>query len=98
MDYFTIFTTILFLDRNNNSGFIACFRSFFGSQLNKYSTPLQFVGNSHSFGLTVDWLNKQIYFCGDLRVMAYDMSKENTRQLFTPESQCTDLAVDPYSR
>lgn len=98
MDYFTISATIFFLDRNNNSGFIACFRSFFRSQLNKYSTPLQFVGNSQGYGLTVDWLNKQIYFCGDLRVMAYDMSQENTRQLFTTVSACRDLAVDPYSR
>lgn len=77
---------------------VACFRYFFGHQLNKYSTPSNQELNSYYWGFTVDWLNNQIYFCESRSVMAYDMSSDNSSQLYTTDSECRDLAVDPYTR
>lgn len=78
--------------------FIACFRSFFGGLLNKYSTPLELEVNSNRWGLAIDWPNKQVYLCESRNVMAYDITSGNTRKLYTTDSACNDLAVDPYSR
>lgn len=77
---------------------MVCFRSFFGHKLNQYSTPLKFEVNSNKWGLTVDWLRNQIYFYENRRVVAYDMSIETTTHLYTTDSDCNDLAVDPFTR
>lgn len=77
---------------------IACFRSFFGYQLKKYTVPSKLEFNSNRWGVAVDWLNKQIYYYGNRNVMAYDISIETTTQLYTTSSPCYDLAVDPYTR
>lgn len=77
---------------------IACFRSFLSHQLKKYTVPSKLEVNPNGWGAAVDWLNKQIYYCGNLSVMAYDMSIETTTQLFTTDSPCNYIAVDPYTR
>lgn len=83
---------------------MVCFRSFLDHQRKQYRTHLRLEANSAYVGFTVDWVHRHIYYCEDNRgygahkVMEYDMSSRKTKQLFTSNSNCYDLAVDPYSR
>lgn len=77
---------------------MVCFRSFFGHQLNKYSTPLKFELIANEYGIEIDWFKQKIYFFNALHVMESDLLNKNPRPLFPKDSVCVDLVIDPYTR
>lgn len=75
------------------------FRSFFGHQIQMYSSPSNVEVNSFLYGFTVDWLHHTMYYCGGDWIMEHDITSETTKQLYKKDTtECRDLAVDPYTR
>lgn len=60
--------------------------------------PLNLEVIANSLAIAVDWINQKIYYFQEALVMENDLVKQNPRPLFTSDSACSDLAIDPYTR
>lgn len=63
-----------------------------------YSAPSKVEINSSSLGFTVDWPHEKLYYCEEQLIMEYDMMSETTKRLYTTNTECADLAINPYNR